>query len=534
MRTIKLGLVLLAALVWCGAPPARAENPKVSLKLENVTAAEAIAALAKASKAALSLSGSGGRLAKKSSFDWQGVSLARAMRELCRRYQLRPNRDYRSGGYRFYPAQPALPAAAAPRVGLVEKQGVRIFPRSIGVTEDRGLRFEGRKALPDADRNLHAQIFAELGDLDPLAVVGLANLVAKDDRGNLLVSERDGGRTWGSTYRGSFPDEWMINIQLTGPHPQATKLEYLEADLMVYKSVRFITVEIKLPLEGKLARKQLGELEFFVSGYEIIPPQPAPMDDLIIPGLVAAQRPALSGPSMRVRVLSPVANNYTSRSGDYFMRPTLVGESGKRYPATSYRGGSGVSNGRISLRDSTWIFPGVKEKPAKLVWELVERLEPVKLFTFRMTDIPLPAPAPFVARKQAPKRTRPARATKREKYAFYQKGGGTLVSPVTILGKPARGGKLQIGLAPKRGEGFGAIRWADVEVDDQGVARLPDLKPGTYRLLRIYQPTDRKALGGKGRWLHGETQITLVAGKEATPPALAWTNAPPKPDPKKP
>ncbi|HEU4752364.1 MAG TPA: hypothetical protein VFU47_04575, partial [Armatimonadota bacterium] len=63
-------------------------------------------------------------------------------------------------------------------------------------------------------------------------------------------------------------------------------------------------------------------------------------------------------------------------------------------------------------------------------------------------------------------------------------------------------------------------------VDGSGAARLEDLKPGVYRVLRLYQPKDAVPLGAGGAWRNDDITVEVTAGKELTLPPLAWSIAP--------
>src|SRR5262249_32446178 len=149
-------------------------------------------------------------------------------------------------------------------------------------------------------------------------------------------------------------------------------------------------------------------------------------------------------------------------------------------------GGAGSSDGRVTVQENAWLFQ-MEEAPVKLAWDLVERADPEKLLSFRMTDIPLPAPPALTPVPPAPS-PQPLPPIAGEDHPYFERGGGTLVSRVQFGEKAAAEGELSIGLAAKSGAGWSPVRWTRVEVDAQGVARLSDLKPGTYRLMRSYRP----------------------------------------------
>jgi hypothetical protein len=171
------------------------------------------------------------------------------------------------------------------------------------------------------------------------------------------------------------------------------------------------------------------------------------------------------------------------------------------------------------------MFPGLEERPRKLVWEVIERSDPVKLFTFRMADIPLPAPLEFNAKAVAPNPGVQAPPDR----LFYAKGGGILVSRILVAGKPAGNGILDVGMAEKRGPEWGPLRWTQVEVLD-GIARLDDLKAGVYRVVRRFRAKEGVLPEG-GKWTNEDLQVALSDGKEATPSPLHWAVVPSKPAP---
>src|SRR5262249_31614507 len=109
-RFLAAFVVALGAL----AAPGAAQNPRLSLKLENLTAADAAARLGEAAGVSLNLAGGGqagapapgaARLQERASFDWTGVTFAQALRQLCERYGLRV-------GFRNSAGYPLAPAGA--------------------------------------------------------------------------------------------------------------------------------------------------------------------------------------------------------------------------------------------------------------------------------------------------------------------------------------------------------------------------------------------------------------------------------------
>ena len=89
-----------------------------------------------------------------------------------------------------------------------------------------------------------------------------------------------------------------------------------------------------------------------------------------------------------------------------------------------------------------------------------------------------------------------------------------------IHGKPAQEGVLAFGLS-HIGEDEG-VEWYEAAVDNIGVARIITLKPGEYRLFRIFHPKDTTVSLGEGEWKNSEVRIRLRLGKEVEPEPLRW------------
>lgn len=509
--------------------PSQAANPKITLSLTGATAEEAVARLAKAADVPVQLHNPDGSpaarqqqdavLMQRQDFDWKNVTFAAALRDLTKRYSLRPGK--RSNGYVLYFTFGAPQAVGGPKpVGLVEKGSIRLSARSVSVIENRGINFQD--GANNGVGNLHVQVGANLGDLDADDVAGVQNVIVKDDLGNVVGQK--GNTLFGGYQDGAFPDEWTGSISLPAPHPKAKKLVWLEADLLTYRANRTFRLEVPLPLVERVVKVKQGDVSVSVSNL-VIQPQQEEEDVEPLLRRAAAQAAPADTLTLRTRLYYPAQARPKSQWG-YSPMPYLVGKSGRTYAGVQVRLDSG-GDGQTQVQQMSLTFPNVGEAPAKLVWDLVERSDPQKLLTFRMTDIPLPAALEFDARAAAPER--PMADTQAEERPFFQKGGGILISPVDVLGKPAGSGSLDLGLAPKTPDGWGAVRWIQrVDVID-GLARLESVSPGRYRLLRRFKPRDGDAVAGAGRWVNEQVEVILSAGKESRAVPLQWSKTPASP-----
>jgi len=508
-----LAHVLFTALAsWVVAGPAHAENPKISLNLEEVTAVEAAAALSNAARVPLDFPGyqpsirqsrQYEQLKERASWRWQDVTLARALRELAERYSLSVTRS--GQGYHLFPAQAPRAAAAANPVGLIVKEGIRIHPESVSISSQRQLSLQPGGQV-SGNSSLQLRMRAEWPEGDAEAFAGFDNVTAKDDLGNLLLGNPVIGLPRGGApgFPFGLPDEWSGSIILTDPHPRARKLLWVEADLFAHKNKRTSRAEFELPLKEGTARQTDGDVTFEL--LRVDPPDGTAVARVGVSRVVA-------------RVSSPARGQRFFGSGT--VRPTLIGVSGRSYgPGGS--DSSGTQRDGQFVTDIEWRIRGVDEPLAKLVLQVVDWGEPERLMTVRLTDIPLPPEGVIVPRRRTAAPPRPGSARPIPERPFFESGGGVLVAGAEILGKPAGEGVVSVGLAEKSGAGFGPIRWQDVDAGANGIARLADVKPGAYRVLRVYHPKSAAQAPGEGRWENGEIEVTVTAGQETMLPPLRW------------
>jgi hypothetical protein len=493
-----LALLVLVAL----AAPARAENPRVSLKVENATCAEAAAALARAANVSLQIVPPASGMQERASFDWTNTTFARALRQLCERFELSPVR--RGGSYLLSGPgiRPGLPAQKP----VFEKDGLRLFARRVEILEYQSRRvdfFEGQSNAGGQTR-MSLWVGCLLADGDAEAIAGFTRVVARDDLGNLLAADPQEGNPFDNSLQGgSFPDECNGSVTLTAPPPRAKKLVSVEGDLMVYRVCRRLRVEIPLPLDHATARKEIAGATFEVTQFAA--------------GL-AAPTAAETGPSVQARINVPVDSPIRIDPG-FGAMPALVGASGKTYaPNDGHSGWQNDRKGRQWTVDSR--YAPIGEPVVKAIFQPMEKSDPVKLISFRMGEILLP-PAGLLALPASPMAALPERRAGPE-WPYYDPGGGSLLSRVQLGNQPAGEGTLRLGLSLKAGGEWGSAHWIDVSVDQDGAARVQDLKPGTYRLLRLYLAKKPPQFDGSGRWTGSETTIEVAVGRETTPPPLHW------------
>lgn len=497
---------VVGLLLWLGCAGARAENPRIHLKLENVTAAEAAEALGSAANASITLTLSPNpdkRLLEKRSFNWSDITLADALRQIVEQYPLRANRFGNRYLLTFFP----VPGPALAYQNLVEKHGVRVFLRRVTVSNSRNVNFDGG---PSANAGTMSIAFgAELPNGDAEGIVGLENVSAKDDQGNILTLDRPNLLPPGiSALAGRYPDEWEGNVFLPSPHPKAHKLVWLEGDLLAYRVFRRHPLEIPVADKGKPQPFRGATVE--LTRVESLTP-------------LSGARPTSKDVSVEVQLAMPKGTEFAL---DRLSPLRLVGKSGKVYQPLGASTNSGGDRTTARLRVQV-TFQNVDEAVDRVVVTALKASDPQPLVSFRMTDVPLPVEAPFVPRRAPDPRAVaganvPVRTTD---FAFRQEvGGGALVSQVSVVNRPAAEGVLTVGLAAREGDGWGPLRWTEVDVTAQGVAHLEQLMPGTYRMVRVFRVTkEALPLPPGGAWQNTEVTVTVMAGRATQVPPLLWT-----------
>src|SRR4051812_9402466 len=96
LRFFSLPFLLVA--LCAVAVPSRAANPKVTLQIDKATVVEAVDRLSKAAGVPLDLSGDVPKGTEQATFEWKEATFAEAMRQVCEKFLLLPQRG-QNGGY---------------------------------------------------------------------------------------------------------------------------------------------------------------------------------------------------------------------------------------------------------------------------------------------------------------------------------------------------------------------------------------------------------------------------------------------------
>jgi hypothetical protein len=493
-------LILLA-----GAPRAlRADNPRVSVQLENATVAEAAAALTRAAgipvelDPALAGAPAAAALAAKGRFSWKNVSFGDALRDLCERCGLRPDR--RTGGYLLMERDPRR-WFWRPEV-VVPPLNVRVFTRRLSLDPVGMLKVDGEGVWVQNPLRLH--LACALPDGDPESLAGIENLAAQDDMGNLLVSGDE--RAVESGYSAAFPDEWSGVALLSPPAPGSRRLVWITGDLVAYRDYQRYRLELPVGKDVPPARAEAGKAVVEVRRFGRVVEEGERVG-------AAAPGEARAVFFLELRVQVPTGEPVIVGDERTPPVPLLLTESGQPVkPVTC-----GVA--RNPAPDFTTYtihaaYPDPGAPPARVALTLVRRAQPEKLLSFRLEDVRLPPEARVSVRSGG--------VDAGGAHPFFARGGGSLLTRVLIRDQPAVHGSLLLGLSAKNGAEWSACRWVLVDLEGDGSARLEDVAPGTYRVRRVYRPDSAAEVAGMGRWQNGDVEIEVSAAKAAASPPLRW------------
>ncbi len=396
-RWIALCGVLLAALLTLSA---EAANPRVTLRLEHVTAFEAITALSDTAGIPIWMQvpeGVPGQppppiraiLEGRSSFRWRNTRFADALRQVCGRYGLERIPTFGLGLGLYHPDKKQNgPLLDAPVVG--EKSGVKF--RVQVVSRQPWRTMEARDVQPSPQRTapigtLSMNLILALGGMDADRLAGVTNVSGKDDLGTRVTGQgTERLDLFGAAARqGAWPDQAVAPVNLNLPHIRASKLVRLEGDLIGYQRVKRHRVEVPYPFpaDGQV-RIRLGNAE---------------VNHL---SLSTSQTPdGATRTTLHAR--------YTATRGDDAgmlfrggLSTELIGVSGKVLSSGSGAGGLGGGNDRFR-GEARRVYTRLEEPILRAVVSWVECSGQERLFRFRLKDIPLPpeTPAPEPLRRDA-------------------------------------------------------------------------------------------------------------------------------------
>lgn len=366
---VGLGLLSLAGGMCTAAGP----GGRISLSLRQNTLSQAVQALSRASGQPVRLNIPPGREpAQRRSFEWSHVPFGRALRELCTAYHLSCRR--RLSAYELEGEFPSVfPPGSPQQAPAFQKQAVRLFVTDAGWA---GYTLPGRfprlQIGSPGPTTLGLDLRCELDDQDSARLAGIANVVARDDCGNLLSGQYQNPSLLDSA---NFPDQWYSRIELPHADLHARKLLWLQGDLLAYRTFIRPLLEVPFAPGAAPARRQS---EGFAA---VVLCRPA------LAVTAAQPRAPDSGPSVQLRL------SRSLKPGDRAQGATpeveLVGASGAVYPCHS----SSCDGSRRGGKETWQVkvkFPPVDERITRVRIRTLLRDDPQPFLTFRTGMLALP------------------------------------------------------------------------------------------------------------------------------------------------
>lgn len=500
-------LILIGVLSVRGA----AENPGVTLSVEQVTLAEAAAAVSRATGIPVRLafedpSDPGPRLA----FSWIDRPFSQILRDLAQRYDAAVSRGG-GGSYVLQPGGGGPPLAQAGRTGSFRSGHHRMWVNAVTVVNNRSLRFDGQEVGED-ESQLLLEIGGRLDSGEADSIAGLRNVVALDDLGNRLMGELEEGER--NVYTPALPDEWMGSIRIPSPHPRARRLRWLRGEVHTFSRYSARRFETPVPDVNQTSVVRVGNVTLTLTRLPAPPPAPE-----------GSPLPTI-GVLIRSRLTSEAGPGWSAVHEAESLAPLLVDEKGTwsepvTLNATSLAAPIGQEGEPMEFECGYSAPIGAKPR---LAYYLVNKSAPVRLFSFQLADIPLPQERPF-----RPHRLTPAAAANLPESplpaGLHSPGGGTLRLRVLIEGKRPAAGALHLAVSRRETGRWSAVRRFSAPMGDDGEATLHDLLPGRYRIERRFEAASGSAPAGKGSWNGASVEVDVLAGRECVPPPLAWTRS---------
>lgn len=484
MRQVVAVAVLTGTLLL--VPTARSEdaaghNPRVSLSLRQATADEALLALEQRTGIALTLVrnplqiSSDRRLDERQDFQWKGVPLADAIREVANWYDLLPWTQS-IAGFRMLPGY-------GPEHRRVEPLALPAQVESWSVSAT-GVTTREAASAPRISRFTEITLRVASPTDDPHRIDSLRNITAEDETGQpIAISDPLPGAS-----RVTGADSWETRLALPAREAGPRRLRWIEGDLFAYPQME----RRKLLLPAPFPYMQHG---FVVRRFAVGRNHPTAEPRITIDFEQKREQTATRGIEWR------------------WSGSTVVTRDGRRYLGTS----------ASSLSPE---LPATDSPIERVELAAVERSPAVKIGRFRLSWIPL---APIAEGSHRPTASSHGpQVDSLRRFAAPAGTGGALSSEVRIDGKPARG-RIVLGLRPLNADDTTAGEWVQLPLDAEGRTELRGILPGRYRVLRAFHADRGQYAPAGGRWRNGEQVVMVAAGSVANLPPLEWIMEPMEP-----
>lgn len=355
-------------------------------------------------------------------------------------------------------AERAARPPAAPPAPEVRVQGYRVYVERVQQVENLAVDFP-----PEGSGKVTGQqvVSIHLGVQPPdpsraANIQGLGGRVVALQEGNHALTLQTYTTDEEATPAGGV---WRTLLMAQDVDLAASRLGRLQGELVVYPQARTATLDF--PLTGRLPRTQEAD------------------------GLRATLKQVRTRPGATTAVVSvePAPGVTLARTGpESPYGITALTRAGASIPPSG-GSSSGGARGKSGPREYSVTFTDLRETPARVRVQFLARSGTPKRIPFTLPDLSLPdtlvsEPEDF-SDLEPPAPLRPG-------HPFYDAQGGTLDCGLRTA--PADEGTLLVALSRREEAGWGPWRWVEAQPAPPPGAVLLHLRPGTYRVRRLWLP----------------------------------------------
>jgi hypothetical protein len=299
---------------------------------------------------------------------------------------------------------------------------------------------------------------------------------------------------------------WRTLLMVQEVDLSVSRLGRLQGELVIYPRARLVTLDF--PLADRLPQSRTAE------GFHACLRQSRFKQGTLSVTVETECAPALS--VTRPNPEAPFGVTALTKAG----APVLPNGGGS----------STVKRGNQSVRQYSITFSELKEPPAVVRVEMLVRSGAPKKLAFVLPELLLPDTSRLAVEGEGDEnRIGPVQ----QGHSLYRETGGTLEIPVRRRATPGRG-TLLVGLSRRASAQFGPWQWVETDLDENGLGRIINLRPGLYRVSRSWAPaaadpgpdahpdfaTEFRSIPAVSLRKPSVLQVEVVAGKPVSLPAF--------------
>jgi hypothetical protein len=321
--------------------------------------------------------------------------------------------------------------------------------------------------------------------LDPLRIAGLSgDIVAVDENGQAFENAT-------GYLLGAGPAGASLAISAASRSTSNGELALLYGELIVFPSARQVRLEVPWPRGGE-----------------------APV--ATVAGVRGALKTAVhDGTTVKILLRVEVPDGVLGvdeLSGWGDLPVYVIDGRGDQVPLRADLSAFQVVAAGTSFREYSLELRGVSVPPARVGIEVLARRGTPRRVPFRFVHLRLPEFAD------------PAENGEDALSPYVdQRSTSSVVSTVLVRGQPAGEGIVLLGLSRQQAPGtWGAWRWKEIATDAGGRWALEHLRPGRYRVVRLWRPQPRQEPSPQSAagWINARQEFQVVEDRQVALPPL--------------